>query len=231
MPSNDTRKKGKAVSLHRHAGGFAPLIAIESMGTKKTVAAVTKPLCQNTASVGSITLPTVSLSGEEIELARTHAQLCSLGGRSQVRGRASRDASLSEDQLTGQVCELAFSKYWFGSTTQYQQSRWTRNNNPRVGDGGFDFPGFAMNVKGSLRRDPNRPFEKYHLLIRPAERKQGMTYIQAVADLTNDPLVVFLGFLADEEITGPVDEGWHFKGAHAIPFSQLHRLPPYPWHW
>lgn len=200
------------------------------MSIKKAVAAVTKQQ-EKLASVGSISLPIVSLSGEELEVAKTNAKLCSMGGRSTVRGRASREASLLEDQVTGQVCELAFSKYWFGSITQYQQARFARNQNPRVGDGGYDFPGFAMNVKGSLRRDPNRPFEKYHLLIRPAERKQGMTYIQAVADLTHDPLVVFLGFLADEEITGPVDEGWHFKGAHAIPFGQLHRLPPYPWHW
>lgn len=187
----------------------------------------------DSARATKLALPVVHLSLPELKLARENAELCSFGGISRLRSKAEREETCSDDNLTGQVCELAFSKYWFGSIEPYRQARWIRNQNPKQGDGGYDYPAMTMNVKGSLRRDVKRPFEKYHLLVRPKERKSWATYIQAVADLslTDDPFVVFLGFLTDAEIVGKVDEGWHFQGAHAIPFSDLHRLPPYSWKW
>ena len=171
----------------------------------------------------------MSLTPADLDLAKENASKCSLGGRSAVRFRSQRDETCDTDQLTGQVCELAFSKYWFGSVEPYRQARWIRNQNPRLGDNGFDFPGLAINIKGSLRRNLAKAFETYHLLIRPAERTPGMIYVQAVADLSQSPLVVFLGFLEDHEVPPAVSDHWNFKGAHAVSFEQLHRLPSNPW--
>lgn len=179
--------------------------------------------------------PCIPLTEWEIRLAQENASRCTMGGQSQVRDTGFRRETCREDNITGQLCELAFSKYWFGNLHHYQASRWTRDQNPNVGDGGFDIPGMSINIKGSLRRKPGLPFSSFNLLVRPKERHVWATYIQAVVSRreggTGEDYVALLGWFADRELPESVETEGPFAGAFKVPFKRLHSLPEYPWRW
>ena len=94
----------------------------------------------------------VILTKEERDRVRRHAQLAQVGGVSRVREGADRQASLGTDQFVGMLGEAAYTLFRFGSIERWCEQRERQNKNPRLGDGGKDVAGEAVDVKTSLMR-------------------------------------------------------------------------------
>lgn len=153
----------------------------------------------------------------------------SLGGGSQIRSPEERITALRQDQMVGQLGQMALSLYWFGDSRQYDIARWYANRNPNIGDGGSDIPGMNVDVKTSLMRSSEDPLD-YRLLIRPKERHEGWIYVLAlVKKLRKVGTEVFLvGWAADYQLP-KMDQGGLFDGAHVMNARDLNPLPPVQW--
>lgn len=163
----------------------------------------------------------VELTVSDIKLCTDYASRCSLGGHSQLRG-SDRMVKLAQDQLVGQLGQLALSYYWTGSSFVYKTSRWFADLDPTRGDGGSDFPGTRLDVKTTKLTHPE--FLDYHLLVRPKERHKDNVYIFALAC---DPkqmesenwTILLVGWAHDDE----------FNGAYAVKAYKLNPLPKITW--
>jgi nitrate reductase NapE component len=124
---------------------------------------------------------------------------------------------LIEDQLVGQLGELALHRY-MGAEEMYFQRRAEIDKNPLVGDGGSDFG--CIDVKTSLMRR-SKPHELYRLAVRPRERHDESIYILALVETLTPPIkVVFVGWAYGFDIKHISTEGT-FKGAYVMPASEL----------
>jgi len=153
-----------------------------------------------------------------------HAEACSIGCFSQIRGE-DRNDSLSMDQLVGQVSTCFFSM-WVGRTPEmgfryYDMVRRRQNENPMKGDGGDDIPPFRVDVKGSMRRNLNLPLLKHRLPVRPAEFHDDWIYVLA---LTRPPKVHLIGWAYTSDLPSEVDKDGPFKGAYTLRGFQLRPL-------
>lgn len=158
---------------------------------------------------------TYALTPEEAELVKHHANLCSLGGRSSVRG-LDRQARLNEDQIFGQCCELggwmAFFGRWEG-LEKYNQSRERRNKDPWASDNGNDIEieglvDTLIDVKGSNMRWGSNPL-KYNLVYPLKEHNDNTLYILGLSILEIDTYYVnIVGWIMGYEMPAPTD----FKG-------------------
>lgn len=170
---------------------------------------------------------TVPLTRGELRLAEAQAQACALGGTSHIRGASDRAASLTEDQVIGQLGTIAMHKYWFGDLTRYLMGRYVQNQHKWDGDGGDDMLGGNLDVKTSLmRRSPDPLY--YNLLVRPRERHDGWVYVLALVpvDYKDTLRVHLLGWLGDAELpTEPMADG-PMAGAFKVPAVDLNALPP-----
>lgn len=180
---------------------------------------------------------TIQLGEAEIQLARSMAKQSSLGGRSEVRAAGDRQASLEEDQIVGHLGAIAGHRYLFGNLEQYRISRWWANQNPQLGDGGYDVPRLRMDFKASKMRASKSPMD-YRLIVRPRERHAGWTYVLILieeqtgmgTDLALAKVVHahLAGWAKDEELPAPEASGV-FSGAHVIPAKSLHTMMPMAW--
>ena len=143
----------------------------------------------------------VILTKEERDRVRRHAQLAQVGGVSRVREGADRQASLGTDQFVGMLGEAAYTLFRFGSIERWCEQRERQNKNPRLGDGGKDVAGEAVDVKTSLMRDGQDPMG-YNFLVRPKERHAGSRYVQCLIPL-DFSCVYICGYVDDGELTEP----------------------------
>ena len=90
----------------------------------------------------------ILLSSSEVSLAKSHATLMELGGKS-FRDKDSRKENLSLDQLVGALGEMAFSIYLTGSKHAWELTRRARNTCVGVGDDGEDLP-LSPNSSGTF---------------------------------------------------------------------------------
>jgi hypothetical protein len=74
----------------------------------------------------------ITLTASEVALAKSHASLMELGGKS-FRDAESRKENLSTDQLIGALGEMAFSIYLTGSKQAWELTRRARNTCIGVG--------------------------------------------------------------------------------------------------
>ncbi len=152
---------------------------------------------------------------------------------SQIQDVHERLRRLSEDQLTGQLAQLAGTIYMTGSDQMYRIQRWACMRHPDSGDGGFDIPGLCLDWKGSRLRPGLQP-KNYVLPVRPNERKEGWTYGLVVVDVKPCSTGFcadchIMGWAADNELDGSIKKEGLFKGAYVIPYSSLHPLPRLRW--
>lgn len=171
----------------------------------------------------------IKLSHSEVELAKSHASLMELGGKS-FRDAESRKENLSLDQLIGALGEMAFSIYLTGSKQAWELTRRARNACIGVGDDGEDLLGLNVDVKTSLVRSISRPIWEYNLAIRPAELRDGTVYILAlVTDLGDDATVNLMGWAEREDLPISPNDTGTFAGAYCLPANGLNRLPSLRW--
>lgn len=175
---------------------------------------------------------TVALSKFDLNLAEHHAVMAQVGGVSQVRAAGWRETALEQDQLIGQLGQLALSKYLYGTTERYMISRYYQNKTPERGDGGSDLPGANLDVKTSVMRYGQDPI-RYNLCVRPRERHAGWVYILALVPKAyeNDRCVYLMGWCSDDQLpTTPAADG-PLAGAFVLPASALVPLPPVRYNW
>ena len=176
----------------------------------------------------------VPLAESERAVVDILAGLAAMGGRSNVRERDEREEKLFQDQQVGLKCEYAVLKYFTGLPfpERFIDRRLRQNMNPEVGDGGFDISGSNVDVKGSqIAADSSRIIIDYRLAVRPDERHEGCTYLQAFASEADPGVVLLAGWLREEEILGDVETYGHFEGAHTVPVRDLYPVFPFSWNW
>jgi hypothetical protein len=167
----------------------------------------------------------VTLSKVDFALATHFARQAEVGGVSRVRGQ-DRAATLSEDNLVGQLGTLALHKYLYGHTHAYAQSRYMQNKFPTLGDQGDDLIGANVDVKTSVMRYEQNP-QKYRLLVRPKEFHSGWVYVLALlgSEYSRFHDVHLVGWATAEQLPEPEVDG-PFAGAHVLQASRLTQLPP-----
>lgn len=163
----------------------------------------------------------ITLPSSVVQQADQYAKNAMIGGRSNVRASDDRMARLYEDQMTGQLCHAAASVYLFGSFDPWKQQRQQADANPTKGDGGTDFLGWPIDVKGSKMRRSDDPND-YHLIVRPAELHDDVWYIRALVARDCSDMVYLAGVASGSTIrkTIPAVSG-PFAGAYAIATAQL----------
>lgn len=167
----------------------------------------------------------VTLSEADLRLAARQAGLAALGGTSQLRSRDDRAASLNDDQLIGQLGQLALHRYWFGDVSRYVLGRYFQNRHPWEGDLGEDIPAANVDVKCSrMRRSPD-PLS-YNLCVRPRERHAGWVYVLALLPQGNDREVLLVGWAADRELPDEPEASGPLAGTYRLSAEALHPLPP-----
>jgi hypothetical protein len=128
---------------------------------------------------------------------------------------------LYEDQMTGQLCHAAVSEYLFGSFEPWIEQRKQADANPTKGDGGTDFLGWPLDVKGSRMRRSPEPNE-YHLIVRPAELHDDVWYILALVAANASDVVYLAGVASGYTIRKtPTKTSGPFVGAYAIAAPEL----------
>lgn len=174
---------------------------------------------------------TRELNGHFMPIARAHAKRACVGGKSNIRSGDDRAATLSEDQLVGQLGAMAGCLYMYGNIERYMTTRFYANQNPDLGDGGFDIPGLNVDFKASLMRASVNPLD-YKLVVRPRERHEGWIYFLVLIENITEvsALTHMVGWFPDDELPTP-STGGVFSGAHVVGSHNLYRLPPHAWKW
>jgi len=184
--------------------------------------------------------PTVELGKHEYQLAKDKARelynhfkpkIIQRGrSGSHIQGFEERLRKLGNDQLTGQLAQLAGTIYMTGSDQMYRIQRWQCMQTPDRGDGGFDIPGLCLDWKGSRLR-PGLPPTNYVLPVRPNERKDNWIYALVVVDVIKDieASCHIMGWCSDTELDGRIHTAGLFEGAYVVPYQDLHPLPQMRW--
>ena len=151
------------------------------------------------------------LGENEVECAKYHAEECSLGGRSNVRG-SDRQTQLSEDQLYGQFCELAGWMAFYGRTkglSLYNASRESRNENPWESDNGNDIViggvTSPIDMKGSKMRYGLDPLA-YNLVYPVKEHNDETLYLLGLSSFYRSKrqyVAHVVGFIVGHEMPPP----------------------------
>lgn len=179
-------------------------------------------------------LHVVTLSPAERALAQDYAARAAVGGRSQVRAPADRQAALVDDQVVGQLGELALSKYLGGTPLFYELTRTVRDQRPTVGDEGGDLLATNVDVKCSRMRASPDPL-RYRLLVRPKERHPKSVYVLALVgpDVWQSGQVTLVGWSRDRDLPRAPARDGPFAGAYVVPATHLAALPPleFNWYW
>tara|TARA_X000001388_G_scaffold66413_1_gene53213 strand:- start:2389 stop:2988 length:600 start_codon:yes stop_codon:yes gene_type:complete len=185
----------------------------------------------------------VILSQDQLRGALYHAQLnCGqgIGGmKSQIHASPQRRQRMGVDQATGQVAMCAVAKYLHGDADKYFTTRFFRNLDPNISDGGYDLGCANIDVKGGFMRFSSDP-QDYSLLVRPREVHENWVYIHCLIHHTNEdpktwvttpPTITITGWAASDDLpTTPIADG-PLKGALAIPVPKLNPLPPIRYDW
>jgi hypothetical protein len=174
----------------------------------------------------------VELTPSEMNLAKYHATRAEIGGVSRIRDLRERTASLSEDQLAGQVGTLAMHKFLHGHSQQYALGRYMQNKHPRQGDGGEDVLGLNLDVKTSVMRRNQDPYA-YNLPVRPHEMHTNWVYALALLPVDFEVVmnVYLVGWASVREFPKTPETEGVFKGAHLLKAKDLTPFPPIKYSW
>lgn len=175
---------------------------------------------------------TMHLPEADFRFAQRHAALAAVGGVSRIHDADERQKQLMEDQIVGQLGQIALHRYLFGHAQGYAISRYYQNKFPTTGDSGEDIPGANVDVKTSVMRYSQDPL-RYNLFVRERERHEGHVYILALLE-TNwrmNRLVYLVGWVKNDELVampgnGPQDDDRYGRSA-----KELHPLPPIAYNW
>lgn len=174
----------------------------------------------------------VQLSAAEYALCTRNGKSAEVGGRSSVvSDPGERVGKLVEHQLTGQLGNLAFCRYLYGMAFGhyvYRVTRWAADRNPTRGDGGEDVPGCKVDVKASMIRT-SLILTEHFLPVPESERHPETTYVLALVEQGEAPLVHLMGWAGEEELPKEKASSGTFAGKFILRADTLHALPPLRW--
>lgn len=144
----------------------------------------------------------IPIGSANFERAAAYAKQAELGGTSQIRSAKDRQRKLQQDQLVGQLGQMAFCLYLTGNSNMYRLSRYWVNIDPSRGDGGSDFPGANVDVKTSkVSADRIDDLLNYNLVVRTKERHARSVYVLAFAiDQGDRWTVALVGWASDKDL-------------------------------
>jgi hypothetical protein len=175
----------------------------------------------------------VALTREETEDVLAMAANWDFPGKSHIRNRENRAALLSTDAITGMVGQFAGHKYLYGAGARdkFKISRLHANQHKFQSDGGYDIDALNVDIKSTLRRNPEKQLLSYNLLVRPQELYAGWNYWFAIVDIVEGccPVVHLLGWASDLMLPNEPAQDGIFKGAHVLPTCRLNPLPALRW--
>lgn len=171
----------------------------------------------------------IVIEGHELDEAKENARLACVGGKSHVR-TGDRMQRLYEDQLVGQIGNIAGVKALHGRIDAYRESRSIANANPTKGDGGSDIPGSNVDFKASRMRRSKDPM-RYRLAVRPRERHEGNVYVFIALDMDSPERVEanLVGWASDDSLPRNPDQDGVFSGAYTLMSHELNPFPPITW--
>lgn len=163
---------------------------------------------------------TIELSDGDYSIADYFARNARLGGRSQVYSdQSQRMATLNENQLTGQVCTMAFHLWRYGNVRQYVIMRRMQDKAPMIGDEGWDVPKWDLpiDVKGSEIRTKRR-LDQHWLWVRGNEYHERWNYVLA---LHRRPRVYLVGWATSEMLAPDRYGRFGLIGEELYPMGEL----------
>ena len=167
----------------------------------------------------------IQITADELDICQRNGRLAEIGGRSQIRSD-DRTRKLSEDQLVGQVSNLALAKFLYDNDRgmeEYIAIRQIANANPTRGDGGRDLIGLDIDIKGSLIRNKAKPLLEYNLLVRPEERHPNFVYVLGLV-LEDWSGVVLSGWTYETSLPRSTETYGIFAGAFVVPAINLNAM-------
>lgn len=176
-------------------------------------------------------MPPVRIQVQEsmLRLAQEQGRLAQIGGASSVfPDHEERMDRIAEDQVVGQLGQMALAIWKDGHLGAYHEQRSLANASPLKGDGGSDLVGANVDVKASLMRGSTDPM-RYRLAVRPREMHGGWVYVLALVE----PLMTAVSLVgwatSDDLASRGVEADGPFSGARCIPAGELRPLPPFDW--
>jgi hypothetical protein len=111
-----------------------------------------------------------------------------------------------EEQLTGQLGEASLFTLLFGTVTGYIETQEAKEVKKGFkGDRGQDIPGYRVDIKTSLARNPNKSFLDYNLIVEPRHLHKNWCYISALIPYplseTKELKVSILGWSMSESLS------------------------------
>jgi hypothetical protein len=133
----------------------------------------------------------VKFDEDEMESIMSNAQKATMYGGSQIRSASSRQATCGDDQIAGQLGELALHKFFYGKDgfKYYQQSRDKRNANPKKGDGGRDLFDGEKHLDADVkctRLQYGAKAIRYNMVVPEKEFYKDWVYIAAFCGKTDE---------------------------------------------
>lgn len=169
----------------------------------------------------------VPFTAIDVDNAAKWARIAERGGRSAVREAAhERDATLSDDQLVGQLAARAGSLWLTGDLKAYWHAR---SYALEHGGGSHATPVHGSNTsfEGSLIRTPQALW-KYTLAVDPLETRTGWTYVLTLIPNLRKSLLpgyatfaLLMGHAPLTLFPNTVSRGGTFKGKYTLKVPQL----------
>lgn len=184
----------------------------------------------------------IKFDDEQIAAIENNAAEATIGGKSCIRSAEDRSKTCKDDQIVGQMCELALHMFVFGKKKGFnlwKKVRDSKNKTRYQGDNGQDlFDGTSMldiDIKGSRLKTGKRAIS-YNLVVNPGDPASGRKseyhdnwiYIAAFCGRNEDgsvknDSVVMTGWVKSKDIAEPTD--WMGYGLrHWRPISKLRPL-------
>lgn len=178
----------------------------------------------------------IPIGAANLERAAAYAKRAEIGGTSQIRSEKDRQRTLQQDQLVGQLGQMAFCLYFTGNSNMYRLSRYWVDLDPTRGDGGSDFPGANIDVKTTkVSEDRAGDLLNFNLIVREKERHANSVYILACA-INQDVgwTVALVGWAADKDLPKEPTTDARFApnrngAAFVIRADKLKPLMPLEW--
>lgn len=182
-----------------------------------------------TISLGNVVR--VDFNSTEVKACQDQARTLEFGGVSFSRkSPGERQATLREDQVVGQLGELALFVWAYGKSRglqEYLKTQESKRGRGHRGDGGQDILGHKVDIKSSLVRN-NKDIFTYNLLVASREFHPGWWFVQGlvweyIPDVS--ATVAVMGWAKAENLlkpgVNPRFDCWTLSTRNLFPMSSL----------
>lgn len=178
----------------------------------------------------------IRVPAEDIARIKANAQAAEKGGMSSIRARGERMDNLASDQMIGQLCEWAASKYLHGHADEYYAKQKWHEDNPYIGDKGYDGESKLgkYDVKGSACANadqiqylnflvPNNEWNKWHEM-----HEEDLIYVAAFTLKAHEPSdwpVWLCGWAWGKDFLTNPPQPRHIPKVHKHPQAKSYVIP------